>query len=58
MKLNFLHSMSWTFQYGNGHISFKEIYLDMVTSHTYQDVDIKYRIFVEIEIRITFGCDR
>ena len=50
--------MSWTFQYGNGHISFKEIYLDMVTSHTYQDVDIKYRIFVEIEIRITFGCDR
>ena len=50
MKLSFLHSMSWTFQYGNGHISFKEVYLDMVISHTSEDIDIKYRIFAELEI--------
>lgn len=44
--------MSWTFQYRNGYISFKEIYLDMVISHTSEDFDIKYRKFAELEIQI------
>lgn len=52
MKFSFLHSMSWTFQYRNGYISFKEIYLDMVISHTSEDFDIKYRKFAELEIQI------